>query len=142
MRPILKDLLKCRLNAQEIWAHLGKVDRKNKDVGLVIQVNRFVRYILLTEVATKRQELLIIFSKVEHPGFTSTGSAPTGNDVALLRLQQGVDLTNSPNINSICWPTRAAPVGLQVTASGWGLEWQHLGLFGTSKVLKKVPIKL
>ena len=38
-----KDLLKCRLNAQEIWAHLGKVDRKNKDVGLVIQVNRFVK---------------------------------------------------------------------------------------------------
>ena len=91
---------------------------------------------------TKEAKLQFIFRKVEHPGFTSTGSAPTGNDVALLRLQQGLDLTNSPNINSICWPTRAPPVGLQVTASGWGLEWQHLGLFGTSKVLKKVTIKL
>ena len=97
---------------------------------------------LLTEAGTKGPEFLIISRKVEHPGFTTTGSAPTSNDVALLRLQQGVDLTNSPNINSICWPTRAPPVGLQVTASGWGLEWQHLGLFGTSKVLKKVPIKL
>ena len=37
-----KDLLKSRLDAQEIWAHLGKVDRKNKDVGVVIQINRFV----------------------------------------------------------------------------------------------------
>ena len=80
----------------------------------------------------------MFFSKVEHPDYASTGSLPIANDVALLRLHQGLDLSDSPNINSICWPTVAPAVGLQVTASGWGFEWQHLGLFGNAKVLKKV----
>ena len=85
--------------------------------------------------------ILIHFSKVEHPDYASTGTLPTANDIALLRLHQGLDLNSSPNINSVCWPTVTPAVGLQVTASGWGFEWQHFGLFGNSKLLKKVMNK-
>ena len=58
-----------------------------------------------------------------------------------MRLHKGLNLNSYLNINSICWPTVTPAVGLQVTASGWGYEWQHLGLFGNSKLLKKVIIK-
>ena len=85
-----------------------------------------------------KQDLNINFSKVEHPGYVSSGGAPLANDIALLRLHQGLDLNSYPNINSICWPTASPAVGLQVLTSGWGRTWQHFGLFGTAKVLQKV----
>ena len=51
-------------------------------------------------------------------------------------------MNNSPNINSICWPTVSPAAGVQAMTSGWGLEWQHFGLFGTAKKLKKVMNKV
>ena len=116
------------------------MNRKNTKEGLVIQIYRYEWNQIHIAVANKCKilKILMSYSKVEHPDYASTGSLPIANDVALLRLHQGLDLSDSPNINSICWPTVAPAVGLQVTASGWGFEWQHLGLFGNAKVLKKV----
>ena len=78
------------------------------------------------------------FSKVEHPGYVSSGFSPLANDIVMLRLHRGIDLNNYPNINSICWPTVSPAVGVQAMTSGWGLKWQHFGIFGTAKVLQKV----
>ena len=58
--------------------------------------------------------------------------------MSLLRLHQGLDLNNSPNISPTCWPTVTPAVGLQVLTSGWGLTFQHFGLFGSPKILQKV----
>ena len=72
-------------------------------------------------------------SKVEHPDYSNAN-----NDIALLRLHRGLDLSNLPNINSVCWPTVSPAAGVQAMTSGWGLKWQHFGLFGTAPVLQKV----
>ena len=98
-----------------------------KSIGEIITLILLERYV--------KHYFEIVFSKVEYPGYVSISG---GNDIALLRLHQGIDLNNSPNINSICWPTVSPAAGVQAMTSGWGLEWQHFGLFGTAKKLKKV----
>ena len=35
------ELFNCSMDAQEIWAHVGKVERKNVNEGMVIQVYRY-----------------------------------------------------------------------------------------------------
>ena len=84
----------------------------------------------------------INFSKVEHPSYDSWR---TGHDISLLRLHQGVNMNNFPNINSACWPTRTPAVGSQVMASGWGQTFQNFGILEQPKLLQKVlklkPVK-
>ena len=76
------------------------------------------------------------FRKAEYPVY----SYPTylESDVALLRLKHGVDLANSPNINSICWPTVTPHDGQQVIATGWGIKFQGMRQYGKSQLLQKV----
>ena len=127
--------LKCRRPPQSIWAHLGKVNRMSTSEGLVIQIYRYgsikcsKKYIC---------SLLSYFRKVEHHGYTSGKPSPLEYDVALLRLQHGIDLTYSHQINSVCWPTVEPPVGRQVVVSGWGIKFQQLGQYGKARLLQKV----
>ena len=109
------------------------MNRRSRTEGSVIQIDGYAN------IKCNRKILIIdSFSKAEYPSRISSYPSYLESDVALLRLKYGIDLANSPVINSICWPTVTPSVGQQVIATGWGIKFQGLGIYGKSKFLQKV----
>ena len=80
---------------------------------------------------------------MEHPGYASRIPYVEENDISLLRLRDGIDLTYHTYINSVCWPTVTPHVGLEVITSGWGIKFQQFGYFKDTwkaRLLQKVSV--
>ena len=65
-------------------------------------------------------------------------SSNTDNDVALIELDEPVDINSLPNVRTVCIPLKDPPtkyVGRKATVTGWGMT-SYSG--ATSNVLREV----